>query len=57
MALLEGDTDGDLDRLKEGDLDGVIEDEGDLVRLTDDVRVTDGVTVELNEEPLDAVLV
>ena len=67
VALLVGEFDGvfdgvtegvlDLDGVTEGDLDGVTEGDRDLVGLTDGVRVPDGVIVELNEEPLDGVLV
>ena len=58
-GVLDGVTEGDLDLdgVTEGDLDGVTEGERDLVGLTDGVRVPDGVIVELNEEPLDGVLV
>ena len=67
VALLDGDTEGvfdgdtegvlDFDGVNEGVLDGVTEGERDFVGLTDDVRVTDGVMVEVNEEPLDGVFV
>jgi hypothetical protein len=51
VGLLDGVTEGDLD------FDGLTEgvNEGDLEGVT--VRVADRVDVEVNEEPLDGVLV
>ena len=55
VRLLDGDTEGVLDRVPDRVLDGVTEDDGDLEGVTDDVAVPDRVIVELNDEPPDAV--
>jgi hypothetical protein len=50
-------VEGVPDRVFDGLTDGVLDLDGEFVRVTDVVRVFDCVGVELNELPLDGVFV